>query len=131
MKTDHLVPYALALLRIVSGYTLMLHGTAKYFHVPHIEMFDNLQALSMPGIAGMIELVAGILLILGLFTRSAAFIASGMTAVAYFYAHAPQGNGLFPLMNGGETVVLYSFIFLFIAAAGPGAFSIDNSRRKL
>jgi len=131
MKTDHLVPYALALLRIVSGYTLMLHGTAKYFHVPHVEMFDNLQALSMPGIAGMIELVAGILLILGLFTRSAAFIASGMTAVAYFYAHVPQGNGLFPLMNGGETVVLYSFIFLFIAAAGPGTFSIDSNRRKL
>ncbi|AFK61624.1 DoxX family protein [Advenella kashmirensis WT001] len=82
MKTDHLVPYALALLRIVSGYTLLLHGTAKYFHVPHIAMFDNLQALSMVGVAGMIELVAGVLLILGLFTRSAAFIASGMTAVA-------------------------------------------------
>ncbi|MHC8946511.1 putative oxidoreductase [Advenella incenata] len=129
MKTDHLVPYALALLRIVSGYTLVLHGTAKYFHVPHIAMFDNLQALSMPGIAGMIELVAGILLILGLFTRSAAFIASGMTAVAYFYAHAPQGNALFPLMNGGETAVLYCFIFLFIAAAGPGTFSIDSSRK--
>ncbi len=129
MKTDHLVPYALALLRIVSGYTLLLHGTAKYFHVPHIAMFDNLQALSMVGVAGMIELVAGVLLILGLFTRSAAFIASGMTAVAYFYAHAPQGNGLFPLMNGGEPAVLYCFIFLFIAAAGPGTFSIDSSRK--
>ncbi len=130
MKTDHLVPYALAILRIVSGYTLILHGTTKHFHVPYIEMFANVPTFSLPGIAGFIELIAGLLLILGLFTRFAAFIASGMAAVGYFYAHAPQGNALFPLMNGGETIVLYCFIFLFIAVAGPGTFSIDKARQS-
>src|SRR5690606_42117560 len=106
-----------------------LYCTANCLHFPRIDLFDTLPAVSMPGIAGMIELVAAILLILGFFTRSAGFVASGMTAVSYFYADAPQGNALFPLMNGGETVVLYCFIFLFIAAAGPGALSIDNRRK--
>jgi putative oxidoreductase len=83
---------------------------------------------SMPGYAGFIELACGILLVLGLFTRPAAFLASGMTAVAYFYAHAPQG--FFPILNRGELAVLYCFVFLYLAAAGAGPWSIDAQRQK-
>jgi putative oxidoreductase len=81
----------------------------------------------MPGIAGFFELVGGILLVLGLFTRPAAFVLSGMTAVAYFMVHAPQN--FFPILNKGELAVLYCFVFLYIAAAGPGPWSIDASRK--
>jgi len=83
---------------------------------------------SMPGYAGVIELVCGILLVLGLFTRPAAFLASGMTAVAYFLVHAPQG--FFPILNKGELAVLYCFVFLYLAAAGAGPWSVDALRRK-
>jgi putative oxidoreductase len=82
---------------------------------------------SMPGYAGVIELVCGVLLVIGLFTRPAAFLASGMTAVAYFMVHAPQG--FFPILNKGELAALYSFVFLYIAAAGPGPWSVDARRR--
>jgi putative oxidoreductase len=78
----------------------------------------------MSGAAGMIELVCGVLLVLGLFTRPAAFIASGMTAVAYFYAHAAKS--FYPILNGGELAVLYCFVFLYLAAAGAGPISIDR-----
>ena len=123
-------PRVLALLRIVSGYLFLLHGSAKLLGFPHVAMFDNLQLMSLPGIAGIIELVGGVLLVLGLFTRPAAFVMSGTMAVAYFIAHAPQGNVLFPLLNGGEVPVLFCFIFLFIAAAGAGAWSIDAARSR-
>ena len=78
---------------------------------------------SLPGIAGFLELVGGVLLILGLFTRTTAFILSGMMAVAYFIAHAPRG--FYPILNGGELAALYCFVFLYIAAAGPGPWSLD------
>ena len=94
--------------------------------MPHVEMFDGLQIMSLPGIAGILELVGGILLILGLFTRTTAFILSGEMAVAYFMAHASQGHVLIPFMNQGESAVLFCFIFLFLAAAGGGAFALDN-----
>jgi putative oxidoreductase len=120
--------YAQALLRVVSAYAFMLHGAAKLLHVPHIASYDNLQLFSLIGLAGVIELVFGGLLLIGLFTRVAAFIMSGEMAVAYFMAHASRGNPLFPLMNGGEAAVLYCFIFLFLAVAGSGACSIDRLR---
>ncbi len=80
----------------------------------------------MGGAAGLIELVGGVLIVIGLFTRPVAFILSGTMAAAYFYIHSPQG--FFPLLNGGELAVLYSFVFLFIAASGGGAWSVDRLR---
>lgn len=120
---------ALALLRVVSGYLFLLHGSAKLLGLPKVEMFADLPVMSLPGIAGIIELVGGVLLALGLFTRPAAFIMSGTMAFAYFIGHAGQGNVWFPLLNGGEAAVLYCFTFLFITAAGPGAWSIDGARQ--
>lgn len=122
---------ALALLRIVSGYLFLLHGSAKLLGVPNVEMFADLPVLSLVGIAGIIELVGGALLVLGLFTRPAAFVMSGTMAAAYFIAHASQGQALLPLLNGGEAAVLYCFVFLYIAAAGPGAWSVDGARRPV
>ncbi len=105
-----------------------MHASAKLFHVPHIAMFDGLSLFSLLGAAGVIELVGGVLVLLGFFTRAAAFVLSGELAFAYFIGHAPQGHVLLPLMNQGESAVLMSFIFLFIAAAGPGVWSIDARR---
>ena len=123
-------PRALGALRIVAGYLFMAHGTAKLFGVPHVAMFDGLQILSLAGVAGILEVFVGALVVLGLFTRPAAFVLSGLMAVAYFLAHASQGSALLPLLNGGELAALYSFLFLFIAAAGGGAYSLDNLRSR-
>jgi putative oxidoreductase len=122
-------PRALALLRIVCGYLFLQHGTAKLFGVPHVAMFDHLTLFSLIGLAGVLELVGGILLIVGLFVRPVAFVLSGEMAVAYFMGHAPHGNVLFPTLNQGEAAVLYCFVYLFLAAAGGGAWSIDAARR--
>jgi putative oxidoreductase len=127
---DQWTPRALALLRIVTAYLFLLHGTAKLFGFPHVAMFDNLPLMSLPGIAGLIEVVGGVLVLIGLYTRPAAFILSGEMAFAYFIGHAPEGNVLFPLLNQGEPAVLFCFIFLFIAAAGAGAWSVDGARGR-
>jgi putative oxidoreductase len=119
-------PRALAALRIVTGYLFVQHGTAKLFGVPHVAMFDHLSLFSLIGIAGVLELVGGVLVLLGLFTRPAAFLLSGEMAVAYFVAHASHGNVLLPTLNQGEAAVLYSFVFLFLSAAGGGTWSIDS-----
>jgi putative oxidoreductase len=116
---------ALSLMRVVVGYLYLQHGTAKLFHVPHVQMFDQLSLWSLDGVAGMLEIVGGLLLLVGLFTRPVAFILSGEMAVAYFVAHRPQGNFFMPALNGGEEAVLYCFIFLFLAAAGGGRWSVD------
>ncbi len=123
-------PYALAALRIVAGYTFLLHGTAKLLGVPHVAMFDGLQVMSLMGLAGILEIVGGLLLILGWFTRPVAFLLSGQMAVAYFMAHAKADNVLLPLLNQGESAVLFCFIFLFLVFAGAGAWSIDNRTSK-
>lgn len=117
--------YAQGLLRIVVGYLFLWHATAKLFGFPHVAYFDNLRVLSLVGIAGIIELIGAPLLILGLLTRPVALVLSGEMAFAYFIGHAPRGNFLLPLLNEGESAVLYCFVFLFFAAAGPGAWSID------
>ena len=127
---DFLRPYApqlLSLLRFMSGLLLLQHGTSKYLNFP-VGPMNNASPATMGGAAGIIELVAGVLLVVGLFTRPAAFIAAGMCAVAYFYAHA--GRGFFPLLNGGELAVVYSFVFLYLAAAGGGPLSLDRMIRK-
>ena len=122
------VPHALAALRIVAGYLFLLHGTAKLFGFPHVAMFDRLPVWSLLGVAGMLEVAGGALLIVGLFTRFVAFVVSGEMAFAYFLVHAPSGNALIPILNDGEAAVLFCFIFLFLAVAGAGAWSIDAVR---
>ncbi len=117
-------PHAQGLLRIAAALLFLQHGTAKLFGVPHVAMFDGLKLLSFLGAAGTIELVGGALILLGLFTRPVAFVLSGQMAVAYFFFHA--GQDLWPLLNKGELAALYCFVFLFFAAAGPGAFALDR-----
>jgi putative oxidoreductase len=123
-------PRALGALRIVAGYLFMAHGTTKLFQAPYIEMFANVPLFSIYGAAGVLEVLGGALLVLGLLTRPAAFVLSGLMAFAYFIGHAPQGNVLLPILNGGELAALYSFLFLFFAVAGPGAWSLDGYLRR-
>ena len=125
-----LAPRALSVLRIVSAYLLLQHGSAKLLGFPKVAYFDNLQIFSLIGAAGILELVGGVLLLIGLFTRPAAFVLSGLLAFAYFIGHAPKGNVLVPFLNQGEAAVLFSFIFLLIAAAGAGPWSIDAWRAR-
>lgn len=123
-----LSPYSsvlLSVLRFMTGLLLLQHGSAKYLNFPIHPQMNNASPMSLGGFAGVLELVGGILLILGLFTRPVAFILSGMTAIAYFYAHAPQG--FYPLLNGGELAVLYCFTLLYIASAGGGSISFDRA----
>ena len=101
---------------------------AKLLKYPPVPMFAKVELMSLIGAAGVIELVGGALLIVGLFTRSAAFILSGQMAVAYFMAHATKG--FFPILNGGELAIMFCFVFLYIAAAGPGPWSLDALRKK-
>ena len=122
-------PRALAVLRIVSGFLLLQHGAAKHFGIPHVEMFDQLQVMSLIGLAGVLELVGSVLLILGLWTRPVAFVLCGEMAAAYFMGHAPQGHVLSPMINQGESAVLFCFVFLYLAVAGAGAWSVDNRTR--
>lgn len=117
-------PYLLGLLRIVAALLFLQHGTAKLFGVPHVAMFDGLTLLSLPGAAGIIELVGGVLLLVGFLTRPVAFILAGEMAFAYFLGHA--GRALLPIHNQGELAILYCFVFLFIASAGPGRFALDR-----
>lgn len=122
-------PRALSLLRIVSGLLFLAHGTQKLLGFPDGERAGSGLAFdSLGAFAGLIELVTGVLLVLGLFTRPAAFIASGTMAVAYFYAHAPQN--FFPVNNGGDGAILYCFVFLYFVFAGPGPWSIDAMRSR-
>lgn len=123
---DFLEPYRdrlLSVLRIMAGLLFLQHGVTKYLNFP-TSQYNDASPFTMGGAAGLVELIGGTLLVLGLFTRPAAFVASGTMAVAYFYAHAPQG--VFPFKNEGELAALYAFVFLFLAAAGAGPWSIDR-----
>jgi putative oxidoreductase len=122
-------PRAQAVLRIVTAYLFVAHGTSKLLGVPHIPSLDGVTLFSLMGFAGILELVGGVLLLVGLFTRPTAFILSGEMAFAYFMGHASQGNVLVPMLNGGELAVLFCFVFLFFAFAGGGAWSVDRLRR--
>jgi putative oxidoreductase len=116
---------AYALLRIVAGLLFMAHGVQKFLGFP---VAFPMPLNPMLYAAGTIEIVAGALIVIGLFTRPAAFIASGMAAVGYWVAHGSQGP--YPIVNGGETIALYCFIFLFIATRGAGIWSADASMKK-
>jgi putative oxidoreductase len=117
----------LSVLRIIIGLLYLQHGLAKLFGFPHVAMFDNLQLVSLIGLAGLIEVVGSVLLVLGLFTRPAAFIMSGEMAVAYFMTFASRS--FFPIVNGGELAAVFCFVFLYFAVAGGGAWSLDHVRQ--
>jgi len=115
-------PRALSILRIVAGLLFVEHATQKFFAFPAPFPMQPLPPLFMA--AGTIELVAGTLITLGLFTRFAALIASGEMAVAYFLIHNPQG--FWPIVNKGEVVILFCFTFFYLIFAGPGSWALDH-----
>jgi putative oxidoreductase len=125
-----LVPYLLSTLRIVAAFLFMQFGTAKLFALPGAIMPGGGTAPigSLAGIAAVLETVGGLLLLVGLFTRPVAFLLSGEMAVAYFYAHAPQG--FWTVLNQGTDAALYAFLWLYFSAAGPGPLSFDAKRRS-
>jgi len=123
-------PRVLSILRIIAGFLILQHGLQKVFGFPAgPQPQPTPPLLSMMGFVGILELVGGILLIIGLFTRPAAFILSGLLAVAYFMAHAP--GGFWPVLNKGELAALYSFVFLYLAVAGGGEWSLDRMLRRV
>jgi putative oxidoreductase len=128
MLQGRYAPQALSLLRIVAALLFMEHGTSKLLDFPHVDMPGAITVGSLPWIGGVLELVGGLLLLVGLLSRPVAFVLAGEMAVAYWMFHAPQST--FPVQNGGDAAILYCFIFLLIAAAGPGPWSIDASRGR-
>lgn len=126
---DRWSPRLLSLLRFVTGLLYVEHGTAKLLHFPYADYLVLKEPLlSLSGIAGFFDSIGGCLLILGLFTRPVALLLSGEMAVAYFLVKAP--HGFFPILNGGELPALYSFLYLYLSAAGGGAWSMDRWIRR-
>jgi len=121
-KVSAYQPQLLSLLRIVAGLLFLCHGTAKVLGFPAVEGMPPV-AMTLAGLSGPFELALGLLLTLGLFTRPAAFVAAGFCAVGYWMVHGMQG--VFPILNGGELIALYCFVFLYLVAAGPGPWSVD------
>jgi len=117
----------LAVLRIVTALIFMEHGTQKLLGFPPS---DNPMppVFSLFWIGGVLEFVGSLLVLLGLFTRPAAFVLAGEMAVAYWMFHAP--SSVYPVLNGGDATILYCFVFLYLAFAGPGAWSIDEARAR-
>ncbi len=123
-------PCLLSVLRIVCAFIFIQYGTSKLFGFPAAVMPGGATAplASLPGVAGALEFVGGVLLLVGLFTRPVAFLLSGQMAIAYFMGHAPKG--LWPALNGGAPAVLYCFIWLYLSSAGPGPWSLDALRNR-
>ena len=121
-------PRALAVLRIMAALLFLEHGTAKLFQFPIAQAGAPDPLPTMLLVAALVELVAGTLIALGLFTRLAAFVASGEMAVAYFIGHAPQG--FWPVGNMGDAAILFSFVFFYLIFAGPGSWALDNLRAR-
>ncbi len=119
-------PHALAALRIVTALLFIEHGTMKLFGFPAGEQAMSVELFSLLGLAAVLEVAGGLLVLTGLFTRAAAFLLSGEMAVAYFMAHAP--SGFYPVLNHGEAAILFCFVFLYLVFAGPGAWSVDALR---
>ncbi len=121
-------PRVLSLLRIIAALLFMEHGLMKIFHFPAAQpgVPDPLPAILL--VAGWLEIVGGALLVLGLFTRPVAFVLSGQMAIAYFLFHAAQG--FWPALNMGDAAILFCFLFLYLACAGPGEWSVDAQVRK-
>ncbi|KUL95084.1 DoxX family protein [Bosea sp. WAO] len=119
-------PHSLALLRIVTALTFFTHGTQKLFAFPVAPSWGMPAVFSLSWTAAVLEVVGGLLIAVGFFTRPTAFILSGLMAVAYWMAHAPKS--FYPLLNGGEPALLFCFIFFYIFFAGPGSFALDNRK---
>ncbi|MBX5161019.1 MULTISPECIES: DoxX family protein [unclassified Rhizobium] len=117
-------PYGLAALRIITALLFIEHGTMKLFGFPASQMSGSLPPLML--FAAFLELVGGILILVGLLTRPVALLLAGEMAVAYFMAHAP--NSFFPAVNQGDAAILFCFVFLYMFFSGPGAFSVDNRK---
>ena len=120
-------PSLLGILRIVAAVLFIEHGTSKLFGFPPFPM-GEVQLFSLLGLAGILEFVGGTLLLIGFFTRPVAFILAGEMAIGYFMAHAPRD--IFPANNGGDAAILFCFLFLYLSAAGPGAWSVDGTDRE-
>ncbi|KQP20284.1 DoxX family protein [Methylobacterium sp. Leaf100] len=121
-------PRLLSVLRIMAGLLFLAHGTQKLLGFPaRMGGGGAPELVSLIGMAGLLELVGGALIVLGLFTRPVAFVLSGQMAVAYFMAHAPKSP--FPALNGGDAAILFCFVFLYLAAACAGPWSLDAQRR--
>jgi putative oxidoreductase len=121
-------PMVLSIFRIITGLLLFQYGVAKLLKFPPLPMFEKVELMSLYGAAGSIELVFGALLILGLFTRCAAFVLSGEMAFAYFISHAPRS--FYPVLNNGNLAIMLCFACLFLACAGGGVWSVDAMRKK-
>lgn len=119
-------PRVLSILRIVAAFLFMQHGTQKLFGFPAPQR-SGFDLFTLSGVAGTLEVVGGVLLLIGLFTRPVAFLLSGLMAFAYFIAHAPQN--FWPLLNGGELAAMYAFLFLYFSFAGGGEWGIDHLRK--
>ncbi len=119
-------PRVLSIMRIATALLFIPHGSQKLFGFPGAQQGAISSLFSLMGVAGILECFGGLLILLGLFTRPVAFVLSGQMAVAYFMAHAPQG--FWPILNRGELAALYSFVFLYLAVAGGGQWSLDHSR---
>ena len=120
-------PRVLGVLRIVTAFLFMQHGGQKLFGFPAPSPGVH-PLFSLIGVAGMLEFFGGLLLLVGLFSRPVAFLLSGEMAVAYFMVHAPQG--FWPLLNRGDLAVLFTFVFLYLAVAGGGSWSVDHLWRR-
>ncbi|QKK15002.1 DoxX family protein [Rhizobium indicum] len=117
-------PYGLAALRIITALLFIEHGTMKLFGFPASQMSGSLPPLML--FAALLELIGGILILVGLLTRPVAFLLAGEMAVAYFMAHAP--SSFFPAVNQGDAAILFCFVFLYLVFSGPGAFAVDNRK---
>lgn len=124
INTAAWAPRALAALRIVAGVLFLAHGVVKLFGFPEGAQPGQVELMSLFGVGAVIELVTGVLLVLGVFVRPAAFLASGQMAVAYWMFHAPSSP--YPVVNGGDAAILFCFIFLYLAAAGGGAWQLKK-----
>ncbi len=120
-------PRVLSIMRIVTAFLFMQHGGQKIFGYPAAQRYE-FDLFSMSGIAGSLELVGGFLILIGLFTRTTSFLLSGLMAFAYFMVHAPKE--FWPIINGGELAAMFSFVFLYLAVAGSGVWSIDHIRSR-
>jgi len=127
LSSPRIVQSFQSILRVYTGLSLLQHGTGKILGFPKVPGFAHIQIGTLAGAGGLIELIGGMLFLLGLFTRPVAFILSGFTAVAYFMVHAPRG--FYPVLNGGELAALYCFVFLYFVFAGAGPWSLDALRQ--
>jgi putative oxidoreductase len=125
-------PFLLSILRIVAAFLFLCHGADKLFNLPAgpFTLIDSAKLFTLaPGVAGILEFGGSLLLLIGLFSRPIAFVLSGEMAFAYFMAHFPT-NHIFPYLKGGDSTVLFCFVFLYLSAAGPGPLSMDRALRR-